>query len=107
MKKDWQLHLATCPTWQKFNSPSKMQRGKLNPIPTNDRGDMLAIDVFSANASMTDTRRAKRYVLTMSALFNKFGVAAPMPEHSAQTVDDTLISRWVLLFGATPPLLTD
>ena len=100
MKRDVQLQLATCPTWDKFHSPSKSQRGKLNPIPTNDRGEILSIEVFGGKASLPETPRANRYILTMSDLFPKFAVAATMPDQSAQTVADTLLARWVLLFGA-------
>ena len=107
MKRDVQLQLATCPTCDKFHSPSKRQRAKLNPFPKNDRGDILAIDVFGGKASLPETPRANRYILTMIDLFIKFGVAASMPDQSAQTVADTLLARWVLLFGTPRRLLTD
>ena len=107
MKRDVQLHLATCPPCEKFDSSSKRQRGKLNPIPTNDRGDILAIDVFGGKASLPEPPCANRYILTMNDLFTKFGLAAPMPDQSAQTVADTLLARWVLLFGAPRRLRTD
>ena len=58
MKRDVQLQLGTCPPCDKFHSPSKRQRAKLNPIPTSDRGDNLAIDVFGGKASLPVTPRA-------------------------------------------------
>ena len=55
MKRDVQLRLAHCHTCDKFHSPCKMQRAKLNPIPTNERGDILAIDRFGGKASLPET----------------------------------------------------
>ena len=75
-----QSQLAPCTTCDKFHSLSKRQRAKLNTIPTNDRGDILAIDVFGGKASLPETPLANRYILTMIDLFTKFGVAAPMPD---------------------------
>ena len=43
----------------------------------------------------------------MIDLFTKFGVSAPMPDQSAQTVADTLFARRVLHIGAPRRLLTD
>ena len=107
MKKDVQLHLATCPTCDKFHNTSERQRAKLNQIPTNDRGDILGSAFFGGKASLPEMPREKGYILTMIDLFTKFGVAARMPEKSAQTVADSLPSLWVLLFGAHRRMLTD
>ena len=43
MKRDVQIQLAPCPTCDRLHSPSKIQRAKLNQIPTNDRADVLPI----------------------------------------------------------------
>ena len=107
MKRDVQLQLSTCPTCDKFHSHSKRQRAKLNPIPRNDRGDILAIDDFGGKASLPETPRSNRYVLTMIDLFTKFGVDPHMPDLSARTVADALLSRWVLLGAAPRRMLTD
>ena len=100
MKKDVQLQVATCPPCDKFHTHSKRQRGKQNSIPTHDRGDILAIDVFGVKVSLPETHRANRYIVTMINHFTNFGVASTMPEQSAETVTDALLSQLVLLFGA-------
>ena len=46
MTKDMPRQLPTCPTWDKYQTRSKRHRAKANPIPTNVRRDILAIDVF-------------------------------------------------------------
>ena len=56
MKRDVQLQPETCPTCGKFHSPSKKQRGKLNPIKSNDRGDILPIDIFAVEASKPERK---------------------------------------------------
>ena len=56
MKKDVQLQLGTCISCDKFHNPSKMNRGKLNPIPKIDRGHRDAIDVFGWKASLPETK---------------------------------------------------
>ena len=84
MKRDVQLQLATCPTCDKFHSPSLRQRAKLNPILTNGRGDILAIDVFDGKASVPETPRANRYILTMMAKFKKFGVPSKPLSYNRQ-----------------------
>ena len=93
MKRDVHLQLATCPTRDKFSSPSKRQRAKLNPIPTNDRGYIHAIDVFGGKVLLPQTPRAKSYIQSMIDPFTKFGVASPMPEQSAQRVADAILSQ--------------
>ena len=93
LKRDVQVQLATCPTCDKFHRPSKRLRAKLNPIQTNDRGDILAIDVFGGKASLPETPRGNRYILTMVDLFTKFCIAAAMPHQSAQPVADPLLER--------------
>ena len=106
MKRVVQLQPATCLTCHKFHSPSKRQRAKVNPIPTNAQEDILASNVFVGKATLAETPRSNRYILTMIELFTKFGVAATIPEQSSQTVADTILSRWLLLFGALRRLLT-
>ena len=44
MKKSVQLQLQTSTTCDNFQNTSKRLRAKINPIPTNDRGDILPID---------------------------------------------------------------
>ena len=100
MKNDVHLPLATCDTCDRFHNPSKRQSATLNPIPPNDGRDILAIDVFDGKASLPETPLANRYILPMADLFTKLGVAAHMPEKSAQTVADAIVSRGVLFFGA-------
>ena len=108
MKRDVQLQLANCPPSDKFQSPCQRHRAKLNPIPTNDREDILPIDVFLGKSWRPETPLANRYILTMINLLTKFGVAAPMPDQSEQTVADALLSQWVMLIRAPPRrLLTD
>lgn len=68
---------------------------------------MLAIDVVDGKASLPETPRSNKYILTMGVLITKFGVAASMPEQAAQTVADPLLCRWVFLFGDASRLLTD
>ena len=106
MKKDVQLHLATCPTCDKFHNTSERQRAKLNQIPTNDRGDICPLDPFGGKASPSETPCGNRCILTMRDIFSIFGLAYTMPEQSAQTVADALLSRWILLFVDPSRLLT-
>ena len=42
----------------------------------------------------------------MRDIFSIFGLASTMPEQSAQTVADALLSRWVLLCVGPSRLLT-
>ena len=61
------------------------------PNPNEWTRVILAITFFGCNASLLDTPRAIRYILTMIDLFTKFGVDGPMPEQSGQTVADPVI----------------
>ena len=76
MKRHLQRQLESCCTCYKFHSPSKRISGKLNSFPRNNRGHILTIDVFGGKASQDETPRANRFIVTMIALFTKFGVAA-------------------------------
>ena len=49
----------------------------------------------------------KNYRRTMVDIFTRFGVAAPMPDQTAQTVVDALLARWILLLRAPRRLLSD
>ena len=55
MKKDVQLQFAPSTNCDKFYNPSKRHRAILNPISTNDRGDVLALDVFAGKDSLPGT----------------------------------------------------
>ena len=63
MKRNVQLQLAFCPPCEKFDSPSKRQLAKQNPIPSNDRADILANYVFGGMTSLPETPHANRYIL--------------------------------------------
>ena len=91
MKNYVQLLLGTSRTCDKFHNASKMERAKLNPIATNHTGEIHAIDVFGGKASIPQKPLGNRYILKMDALFPNFGVAASMPDQSAQTVRDALL----------------
>ena len=83
MKKDRQLQVAAFPGREKFHNPSKRQRAKLDPITKNDGGDILAIYVFGGKASLLETGRANKYILTSVHQIRRSGTnAGPICRHS-------------------------
>ena len=68
---------------------------------------MLAIDVLGGKTSLPTSEGGNKCILTMVDLFTRFGVAAPMPDQTAQTVVAALLARWILLLGAPRRILSD
>ena len=79
----------------------------LNPIQRIELGELLAMDIFASKASLPETPSANRYILKMIDKFSQIGEGQPMPEKTAQTVTDSLVSQSVFLFGAPRCLLPD
>ena len=77
----------------------KGKRAMMIQNATNESGYILAIAVFGGQASLPQTPRAKRYMLTMNDLFPMFGVGAAMSEQSGQTVASGLVAMAIALWS--------
>ena len=80
-----QGHLYPCQIFEINHILTKEHRAALNRLPRFSGWDILAIDVFGGKASPPKSEGGNIYVLIMDDLLNRFGIAAPMAEQTAQT----------------------
>ena len=66
--------------------------------------EFVAIDVLGP---LPTTSRGNRFVLCMTDRFSKMSVAVPLPEQTASVVAQTLVDRWISVFGIPVTLLSD
>jgi transposase InsO family protein len=66
--------------------------------------EFVAIDVLGP---LPTTSRGKKFVLCMTDRFSKISVAVPLPDQIASTVAQTLVDRWIALFGIPVTILSD
>ena len=81
------------PHLRQTSQPHKAPKSSAHPIPSSSRGDIVAIDGFIGKESLPTSEGRKKYVITMIDLFTRFGVAAPIPDQTAQTVVAPLVAR--------------
>ena len=53
--------------------------------------------MFVGKESLWTRKGWGKYLLTMEDIFPRFWVAAAMPDHTVQTVKDTVRAGWILL----------
>ena len=66
--------------------------------------EFVAIDVLGP---LPTTSRGNRFVLCITDRFSKMSVAVPLLDQTASTVAQTLVDRWIAVFGIPVTLLSD
>ena len=98
MKRDVKLFVNSCPVCDKFRGRRKNPRNPLHPIRVGARGEILAIDLVGGKENLLTTPRNNRYFLVMIDLFTRFAVAVPVPDMTAQTVINAVLTKCCLVF---------
>jgi transposase InsO family protein len=68
------------------------------------RFEYVAIDIMEVSPQSRD---GNKKVIVMGDLFTRFMMAVPVRDETAATVAQTLLDRWILLFGPPEKLLSD
>ena len=64
----------------------------------------LACDIVGP---LPETEKGNLYLLVVTDYFTKWSEAYAVPDHTAQTVADTLVTQWICRYGTMLQLHTD
>ena len=102
-KEDIRRWCAECEMCSRVK-PGVRHRAKLTQVPVGAPLDRVAIDILG-ELPLTD--QGNRYVLVLSDYFTKWTEAYPIPDQTAQTVADTIVTKFVSRFGVPRQLHSD
>ena len=76
--------------------PGVKHRAHLNQIPVAAPLDRIAIDILG---ELPETDNGNKYVLVLSDYFTKWTEAYPLPNQTAQSVANVIVTQSVSRFG--------
>ena len=90
-----------CKICERVNISLNPKRAPLQPKPAFSRMERIACDIMGP---LPITERNNSYILVVVDYFTKFTEAYAIPDISAQTVADTIVTQWICRYG-TPTIL--
>ena len=54
-----------------------------------------------------ETKFGNLYIFTIQDNFTKYSLAIPLPNHQAGTIVDTIVKKFICIFGSPKGVLTD
>ena len=105
MAKDCLATVRQCPACV----AKRLKRGPKRSVPLTIFPpirplEFIAIDVLGP---LPTTARGNRFVLCITDRFSKMSVAVPLKDQTASVVAQTLVDRWIAVFGIPVTLLSD
>ncbi len=79
-------------------------RAPLHQVPYAAPHDRIAIDILG---ELPETENGNKYILVVSDYFTKWTQAFALPDQTAQTVADVLMTQYISLFGTPCQLHSD
>lgn len=70
----------------------------------NEACEKVAIDIVGP---LPETGKGNKYILTTQDQLTKFCTAYPLPETSSTTIADTIVNKYIYMFGSPKELLSD
>ena len=84
--------------------PGVRHRAKLTQIPVSAPLDRIAIDILG---ELSETDNGNKYILVLSDYFTKWTEAYPLPDQTAQSVADVIVTQFVSRFGVPRQIHSD
>ncbi len=103
VKADVERWCRECEACQRAKSKPKRQ-GLMQQEPVGGRFERVAIDIMG---ELPVTENGNKYILVISDYFTKWTQAFPIPNQTAATVADTLVTNCFSLFGVPRWLHSD
>ena len=96
--------VRTCEKCQKRKRPGKTPRAPLTKYTVGYPMERICMDICGP---LIETPRGNKYILVICDYFSKWTQAFPIPDHTAKTVAETFVTKWVALWGCPLSLHTD
>jgi hypothetical protein len=104
MKEDVQLWVSRCPICQSVKTRRPHTRANLSSLPVGNPMDRVQLDIVGP---LPETCKGNIYILVLVDYFSKWAEAWSLPNHTAQTVADCVVTEFVCRFGTMLQLHTD
>ena len=97
-------YIRTCDRCQRRKRPGKTPRAPLQKYTVGYPMERICMDICGP---LVETPRGNKYILVICDYFSKWTQAFPLPDHTAKTVAETFVTKWVSLWGCPLSLHTD
>ena len=97
----WCTHCKAC---ERVNVSLNPKKAPLQPKPVFRRMDRIACDIMGP---METSHKGNSYILVVADYFSKFTEAYAIPDMTAQTVADKIVTEWVCRYGCATVLHSD
>ena len=96
--------VRTCDRCQRRKRPGKNPRAPLKKYTVGYPMERICMDICGP---LIETPRGNKYILVICDYFSKWSQAFALPDHTAKTVAETFVTKWVALWGCPLSLHTD
>lgn len=103
-KADVERWCTSCKSCEAINSSLNPKRAPLQPMPVYGRLERIACDIIVTG---TTTERGNSYILVVADYFSKVTEGYAIPNMTAQTVADTLVTEFICRYGCPMVIHTD
>ena len=66
--------------------------------------EKISMDI---SGPLPETKSGNLYILTIQAIFTKYSLAIPLPNHQASTIADAFVKKYICIFVSPKRVLTD
>lgn len=105
MSMEAERYVQTCAVCLKNKKRSRKFRARRVAYSPGYVNQRLHLDIFGPIAPISGQNN--RYILTMIDGFSRYVQMAPLTEHTAETVAQAMIDKWISVFGFPMELYTD
>ena len=104
MRQFIRLWVKTCHACQRRKSPRKFAKAAMKVYRIGAPCERIALDMMGP---FSETDGGNRWILVIGDYFTKYKVAVPLPNITATTIAEALITNWISYFGCPLECHTD
>ena len=106
MEEDISLFVQACPVCTENKQPRAYGRAAMKAEIYHQFNDAIVLDHIVPKAS-SHTRRGHSAILTITDAYSNFLMALPVKTQTAEENKNTILNRWVALFGLPREIISD
>ncbi len=103
-KADVERWCKECKACEKVNISLNPKRAPLQPKPVYRRMDRVACDIMGP---LPESEKGNLYILVVADYFSKYTEAYAIPDMTAQTVADKIVTEWICRYGCPTVIHSD